>query len=139
MQVPHRYSGTPQIQSILERTTDGPCKGIHNPVLAQTTEGPRCTSFPWLHQLLSKIHPQLLGDNPSPEPPLQKVHHLAFWHRRGKSIPEPKKGVQIRTSTSSPGPGSPYDGRNGCVRLRNCGNPFSGLLLPHTTERQVEL
>ena len=104
MQVPHRYSGIPQIHPILQRTTDGPCKGIHNPGLAQTTEGPRCTSFPWLHQLLSKIHPQLLGDNPSPEPPLQKVHHLAFWHRRGKSIPEPKKGIRIHTSTSSLGP-----------------------------------
>src|SRR5258708_11200000 len=112
-------------------------------------EGPRCTSFPWLCQLLSKVHPQLLGDNPSPEPPLQKVHHLAFWHGRGKSVPEPKKGVRIHTSTSSLGPGSPYDGRNGRVRLCNCGNPFSdhrgwrnltsGLLLPHTTERQVEL
>src|SRR5260221_10710427 len=102
-------------------------------------EGPRHTSFPQLRQLLLKVHPQLLRDNPSPEPPLQKVHHLAFWCRRGKSIPEPKKGIRICTSTSSLGPRSPYDGRNGCIRLCNCRNPFSGLLLLHTTEHQAEL
>src|SRR5258708_229703 len=49
MQVPHRYSGIPQIHPIPQRTTDGPRKGIHDPGLAQTTEGPGHTSFPQLH------------------------------------------------------------------------------------------
>src|SRR5258708_6365011 len=125
MQVPHGYSGIPQIRPIPQRTTDGPCKGICDPGLAQTTEGPRCTSFPQLCQLLLEVHPQLLRNDPPPEPPLQKVHQLALQCGGSQGFPEPKKGIRIHTSPSPLGPRPSNDSRNRCIQLCDCRNPLS--------------